>query len=735
MKKLISLILLCMFSLNLQAKNVLTMEDITRGSFRAQAVYGWTPSKDGESFTQISADRQRIVRNSFKTGEEIETVFDVNTARNVKLDYIDGYIMSPAEDNILIQTETQSIYRHSYTAVFYIYNVRNKTLVPLSENGPQQVPLFSPDGTMVAFVRNNNLFLVKLLYNNAESQVTKDGKYNEILNGIPDWVNEEEFGYSRAFDFSADSQMLAWIRFDESQVPEFNFSLYKGAAPAYTDYALYPGAYSYKYPVAGVDNAKVKVMTFDIKSRATRTIDLPLEADGYIPRIYFTKDPDKLAVMTLNRHQNRYDIYMANPRSCTAQLIVRDEAPQYIKEPAYDDIRFYDKNFVMMSERDGYNHLYLYNFNGQLIKQITKGEFEVTAFYGWDEATNTFYYGSNEGSPLRKNVYKIDGKGRKTRLTSKDGTNSALFSANMKYFLNNWSDANTPYVFTLNDNNGKTLKTLVDNQRLNDKLAQTELGTKEFFTFTTSEGVQLNGFMIKPASFDASKKYPVVMHQYSGPGSQQVTDSWSIGANGNGGLFESFLCSEGFICVCVDGRGTGGRGAEFEKCTYLNLGVKESKDQVETAIYLGTLPYIDKNNIAIWGWSYGGFNTLMSMSEGRPVFKCGVAVAPPTSWRYYDTIYTERFMRTPQENSKGYDECPISRAKNLSGNLLLCHGLADDNVHFRNSAEYSESLVQADKQFEMQVYTNRNHGIGGGNTRHHLYTRINNFFVSNLMKK
>ncbi|MCQ2247148.1 MAG: S9 family peptidase [Bacteroidaceae bacterium] len=735
MKKLISLILLCMFSLNLQAKNVLTMEDITRGSFRAQAVYGWTPSKDGESFTQISADRQRIVRNSFKTGEEIETVFDVNTARNVKLDYIDGYIMSPAEDNILIQTETQSIYRHSYTAVFYIYNVRNKTLVPLSENGPQQVPLFSPDGTMVAFVRNNNLFLVKLLYNNAESQVTKDGKYNEILNGIPDWVNEEEFGYSRAFDFSADSQMLAWIRFDESQVPEFNFSLYKGAAPAYTDYALYPGAYSYKYPVAGVDNAKVKVMTFDIKSRATRTIDLPLEADGYIPRIYFTKDPDKLAVMTLNRHQNRYDIYMANPRSCTAQLIVRDEAPQYIKEPAYDDIRFYDKNFVMMSERDGYNHLYLYNFNGQLIKQITKGEFEVTAFYGWDEATNTFYYGSNEGSPLRKNVYKIDGKGRKTRLTSKDGTNSALFSANMKYFLNNWSDANTPYVFTLNDNNGKTLKTLVDNQRLNDKLAQTELGTKEFFTFTTSEGVQLNGFMIKPANFDASKKYPVVMHQYSGPGSQQVTDSWGIGANGNGGLFESFLCSEGFICVCVDGRGTGGRGAEFEKCTYLNLGVKESKDQVETAIYLGTLPYIDKNNIAIWGWSYGGFNTLMSMSEGRPVFKCGVAVAPPTSWRYYDTIYTERFMRTPQENSKGYDECPISRAKNLSGNLLLCHGLADDNVHFRNSAEYSESLVQADKQFEMQVYTNRNHGIGGGNTRHHLYTRINNFFVSNLMKK
>jgi dipeptidyl-peptidase-4 len=461
---------------------------------------------------------------------------------------------------------------------------------------------------------------------------------------------------------------------------------------------------------------------------------LPIDADGYIPRIYFTKDPTKLAIMTLNRHQNRFDIYMGNPRSTECELIVRDEAPQYVNESAYSNIKFYDKNFVVQSEKSGHNHLYLYNFNGQLIRQITNGDFEVTNFYGWDEATNTFYYQSNEGSPLRKNVYKIDAKGRKTRLTSKDGTNNALFSANKKYFLNTWSDANTPYVCTINDNMGKVLRTLVDNKELNQTLATKELGKKEFFNFTTSEGVQLNGYMIKPANFNPSKKYPVLMFQYSGPGSQQVLDSWSIGGRGNGGLWESFLCSEGFICVCVDGRGTGGRGAEFEKCTYLNIGNKEAKDQVETALYLGTLPYIDKENIAIWGWSYGGFNTLMSMSEGRPVFKCGVAVAPPTSWRYYDTVYTERFMRTPQENSAGYDDCPINRADKLSGNLLLIHGLADDNVHFRNTAEYSEALVQANKQFEMQLYTNRNHGISGGNTRIHLFTRIHDFLLRNLKK-
>lgn len=732
MKKILALLLMLATLLPTSAKDKLKIEDVMGGKYRGESVYGWNPSKDGDSFFQITDRGTKIQRYSFKTGELLETVFDVSTARNVKLSSIDGYIMSPAEDNILIQTERKSIYRRSSTAVNYIYNVKNKTMTPLSEGGPQQEPLFSPDGTMIAFVRNNNIFLVKLLYNNSESQVTKDGEYNKVLNGIPDWVYEEEFGLSRAFDFSADSQMLAWIRYDESEVPEFRFTMFQGLAPKIDSNTLYPNEYSYKYPVPGVNNSKVCVKTFDIKSRAIRDMKVPLDADGYIPRIHFTKDPSKLAIMTLNRHQNRFDIYMCNPRSTECQLIVRDEAPQYVEESAYGNICFYDKNFVVMSEKSGHNHLYLYNFNGQLIKQITSGDFEVTDFYGWDQLTNTFYYQSNEGSPLRKNVYKLDGKGKKTRLTSQDGTNSALFSGNLKYFLNTWSNADTPNVCTINDNTGKVLRTLVDNKALKETLATKELGTKEFFTFTTGEGITLNGYMVKPADFNASKKYPVLMFQYSGPGSQKVVDSWSIGGQGNGAMWENFLCSEGFICVCVDGRGTGGRGAEFEKCTYMNIGNKEAKDQVETAIYLGTLPYVDKNNIAIWGWSYGGFNTLMSMSEGRPVFKCGVAVAPPTSWRFYDTIYTERYMRTPQENAAGYDDCPINRAAQLSGNLLLVHGLADDNVHFRNSAEYSEALVQANKQFEMQVYTNRNHNISGGNTRIHLFNRINDFLLRNL---
>lgn len=732
MKKILTLLLMAVTLLPVSAKDKLTIEEVMGGRFRAESVNGWNPAKDGDTYYQITDRGTKIQRYSFKTGQLVETIFDVATARNVKLTSIDGYIMSPAEDNILIQTQRKSIYRRSATAVYYIYNVKNKTLVPLSEGGPQQEPLFSPDGTMIAFVRSNNLFLVKLLYNNSESQITKDGEYNKVLNGIPDWVYEEEFGLSRAFDFSADSQMLAWIRYDESEVPEFRFTMFQGLAPKLGENTLYPSDYSYKYPVPGEKNSKVCVKTFDIKSRAIREMKVPLDADGYIPRIYFTKDASKLAIMTLNRHQNRFDIYMGNPRSTECQLVMRDEEPQYVNESAYDRIKFYDKNFVVMSEKSGYNHLYLYNFNGQLIKQITSGNFEVTAFYGWDQVNNTFYYQSNEGSPLRKHIYKIDAKGKKTRLSSQEGTNSALFSGNFKYYLNTWNDANTPNVCTINDNMGKVLRTLIDNKALKETLATKELGTKEFFTFTTGEGISLNGYMVKPANFNVGKKYPVLMFQYSGPGSQKVTDSWSIGGQGNGAMWENFLCSEGFICVCVDGRGTGGRGAEFEKCTYMNIGNKEAKDQVETALYLGTLPYVDKNNIAIWGWSYGGFNTLMSMSEGRPVFKCGVAVAPPTSWRFYDTIYTERYMRTPQENAAGYDDCPINRAAQLSGDLLLVHGLADDNVHFRNSAEYSEALVQANKQFEMQMYTNRNHSINGGNTRIHLFHRIFNFLTRNL---
>ena len=732
MKKLFVLFYALMCLVTLQAQKV-TLQDVANGTYRAQSIQGLKPMLDGGHYTQISKDHKRIVKYSFKTGKEVATIFDVATARNHKLKSFDDYIMSPDESLILIQTETKPIYRRSFTAVYYIYNVRNRTLEPLSNNGPQQVPLFSPDSHQIAFVRNNNIYLIKLLFGNSESQVTKDGEYNKVLNGIPDWVYEEEFSYNRAFDFSADSKMIAYVRFDESQVPMYSFPWYKGMAPEKTEYTTYPGSYNYKYPKAGVVNSKVSVHSFDIKSRVTRKMELPVDSDGYVPRIKFTDDPEKLAIMTLNRHQNRFDLYMANPRSAICKVAIRDEAEQYIKEQAYSDITFYPEHIVMMSERDGYNHLYLYTIGGNLMKQITKGEFEVKDFLGWDQKANVFYYTSNEGSPLRTAVYKIDGKGKKTKLSTRTGTNNALFSKNLNYYINTYSSAQTPTLITLNNNKGQEMVTLLDNKELKSKTAQLNMPTKEFFSFKTSEGVELNGWMMKPANFNPSQKYPVIMHQYSGPGSQQVLDKWGIGSFGDGGMFEAVMCDKGYIMVCVDGRGTGGRGAAFEKCTYLSIGVKEATDQAEAAKYLSTLPYVDGSRIGIWGWSYGGYNTLMSMSEGSGAFKAGVAIAAPTDWRFYDSVYTERFMRTPKENGDGYQaSSAINRASKLKGKLLLIHGSADDNVHLQNFMEYSEALVQANIQFDTQIYTNRNHSIFGGNTRNHLMNRVANFFLQNL---
>lgn len=733
MKRFLTLLLLLAgLTCSIQAEKV-TLKDVAQGTYRAKNIYGLRPMLDGEHYTQISADKKRIVKYSFKTGKEVGTVFDVTTARDCNLKSFDDYIMSPDERLILIQTETKPIYRRSFTAVYYIYTVKNNKLEPLSNNGPQQTPLFSPDGYQIAFVRNNNIYLVKLLFGNSESQVTKDGEFNSVLNGIPDWVYEEEFGFNRAFDFSADSKMIAYIKFDESAVKKFSFPWYKGMSPEKSEYEYYTGAYEYKYPKAGEVNSKVSVHSFDIKSRVTRKIDLPLDEDGYIPRIKFTSDPEKLAIMTLNRHQNRMDLYMANPRSGVCKLTVRNEDEKYVKESAYANIAFYPENMVMMSEKDGFNHLYLYTIGGNQVKQITKGEFEVTEFLGWNQKTGDFYYTGYDNSPLRTAVFKVNKKGEVTKLSQRTGTNSAIFSTNLNYYINTFSNISTPTLITINNNKGKEIVTLLDNEELKENIKSLNMPSKEFFTFKTSQGTELNGWIMKPANFDSSRKYPVIMHQYSGPGSQQVIDRWGIGSFGDAGMFEAYMCDKGYIMVCVDGRGTGGRGAEFEKCTYMYLGVKESQDQVETARYLGTLPYVDGNRIGIWGWSFGGYTTLMSMSDGTGAFKAGVAIAAPTCWKYYDSVYTERFMRTPKENGEGYDAgSAIERAENLKGSLLLIHGTADDNVHYQNCAEYSEALVQAGIQFDMQVYTNRNHSIFGGNTRNHLMTRVSEFFINNL---
>lgn len=734
MKRIASLLLSCM-ALFLPVHSdatELTLEDLCKGNYYAKRIYGVNPLNDGETYSRLSPDRKQIITYSFKDGSQKQVLFDVATARDIKLESIDGYIMSPDEKNILIQTETEYIYRRSFTAVYYLYNIQDRTMVRLSDNGPLQCPKFSPDGNMVGFVRDNNLFLVKLLFNNSESQITKDGKFNEVINGIPDWVNEEEFSTDCSFDFNADNTMIAWIRYDESQVSTFSFPWYKGSHPAKEEYAEYPGRYEYKYPMAGTTNSKVSVQTFDIKSRVIREMKLPLEEDGYIPRIRFTNDPEKLAIFTLNRHQDCLEVYMANPRSTECKKILRDNVDKYVNENVFQNLAFYPNRFVLNSERDGYNQLYFYDLNGSLVKKVTNGNLIVRSFYGYDATDGSFFFSANKADdPVHSAVYRVDSKGNLTCLSAQEGENTAIFSKTMKYYMNVYSNISTPYVTSLCNRNGKTLKVLEDNSALKAKLAELPLGKREFFTFTTSEGIQLNGYMVKPANFDGSRKYPVVMYQYSGPGAQQVVDAWSAGSMG-GTLYEQYLTQKGFICVCVDGRGTGGRGAAFEKCTYLNLGDLESKDQVETALYLGSLPYIDGQHIGIWGWSYGGFNTLMSMSEGRPAFKAGVSVAPPTCWRYYDTVYTERFMRTPKENPEGYARGPISRAGQLHGDLLICHGTADDNVHFRNSMEYAEALVQAGKPFMMLPYNNRNHNITGGNTRLHLYTSITNFFISHL---
>ena len=705
-----ALLLLCM--LRVAAGQKLDLKAITDGEFRAETLAAVEPLSDGETYAQISDDGKRIVAYSFKTGKQVGVIFDATTARGPQVTHVDGYIVSPDGKRLLIQTETKSIYRRSFTATYYIYSIQNNKLEPLSDGGPQQSPVWSPDGNVIAFVRDNNIFLVKLLYDNAESQVTKDGKRNEVINGVPDWVYEEEFSTNTSMVFSANSQQLVWIRYDESQVPLFTLP-----------------EYSYKYPKAGEQNSKVSVLSFDIKSHQTRTLQLPLDQDGYIPRLMATSDPSKVAVFTLKRHQDDLRVYMCNPLSTVCQMIIEDKVDKYVKEETFQNIQITAQHLLLTSERSGYNQIYVYNLNGQQLRQIGHAGSVVSALYGINEATGDVYYAATSSGPTEQQIYVSHSNGKTDALGRNGGMNRAIFSTGFKYFINNWSDTKTPTTYTLHDNHGKQLSTLVDNQALKQKLAQYDLGTVEMFKMTTSEGIELNGWMVKPKDFNPNKKYPVIMYQYGGPGSQQVLNQWGIGMSGQGAILEQYLCQQGYVCVCVDNRGTGGRGAEFEKCTYLRLGELEARDQVEAALWLAQQPYVDKERIGIWGWSYGGWNTLMAMSEGRPVFRCGVAIAPPTCWRYYDTIYTERYMRTPQENPQGYDEVnPIARARQLHGELLVCHGLSDDNVHYQNTADYVESLVQADKDFRQLVYTGRNHSIYGGNTRNHLFRQCINHF-------
>ncbi|RIJ47764.1 S9 family peptidase [Maribellus luteus] len=723
------------FALHAQEAQKITLEDIlVKGTFRASSVYGLRSMNDGIHYTTMEGNT-KVVKYSYQTGKEVEVLFDIKSVKDAPIASFTDYEFSKDETQILFTTDIKPIYRHSFTAEYYIWNSVTKELTALSDKGAQQGATFSPDGNRVAYVRDNNIFIKNLKFGST-TQATFDGKKNEIINGLPDWVYEEEFGdftsltgFNKAIWWSPNSEFLSFIRFDEREVPEFSMPMYAGAAPEYAAFKLYPGEASWKYPKAGEKNSVVQVLSYEIRTKKTIPVNTGTDTDIYIPRLKWSPAND-LVVMRLNRLQNQLDVLYANPYTGEAREVLTEKNKRYVDEDFLDAFTFLDNgNFVVLSERNGWSHLYLYDSQGIEQAQLTDGEFDVTKFYGYDAAKKVYYYQAAAESPLRREVYFISQDKKLQGKTSKmEGTNDAVFSKNFNYYINYFSSNTVPNYITLHENKkGEIVRTLQDNTVLKNTLKAMNVPQKEFFKFKTSEGVELNGYMIKPLDFDASKKYPVFMTQYSGPNSQSVSDSW-------GGVgWNQYLAQEGFLVVCVDPRGTAARGEDFRKVTYLQLGKYESDDQVETARYLGTLPYVDASNIAIFGWSYGGFMTLLSLEKGGDLFKAGIAVAPVTNWRFYDTVYTERYMRTPQLNPGGYDDnSPLNHAGNIKGRLLIIHGTADDNVHAQNTYEMTEKLVQAGVQFDMALYTNRDHSIRGGNTTMHLYTKMTNFLKEQL---
>lgn len=712
----------------LLGQNQLTLDDfIVNKTFSQKTVNGLKSMNDGEHYSSIE-ESTSIVKYSYKTGKQVDIILDLNTIENCPIKNISAYEFSSNENRILLETNPKSIYRHSYSANYYVWDHYTETLYDVSENGPQQVATFSPDGERIAFVRDNNVF-IKTIRFGTELQVTFDGKKNEIINGVPDWVYEEEFSYNKAFEWSPDSKMLAFVKFNESQVREFTIPMYKGLSPENNENALYPGEYTFKYPKAGEKNSEVSVHIFDVKTRTQIKVNVGDNVDIYIPRIKWSLEGNDLAVFRLNRIQNELTLLYANPFTGDTRTLVTERNNRFIDQAYLDQFCYLDdgKHFVVLSERDGWSHLYLYRNNGFLVKQITTGKFDVTDFYGFDVKQNTFYYQAAKKSPLQREVYSISLDGKKeTLISKKEGTSKIIFGKEYQYYLLYHSSKSAPLKVSVHNQKGKELRVIIDNDELLAKVKSYTMPMFEFIRFKTPQDIELNGYLIKPSNFDPNNKYPVVITQYSGPNSQEVLDSWNID-------WHYFLAEQGYIVASIDPRGTAARGEEFRKCTYLQLGKLESDDMVEAAKHIASLPFTDEQNMAIWGWSYGGFMTALCMNKGGELFKAGIAVAPVTNWRYYDTVYTERFMRTPQQNPFGYDDnSTINNVKNIKGNLLLIHGTADDNVHVQNTFEYTEALVQAEIPFDMHIYTNRNHSIFGGNTRVHLYKKMLSFFDQNL---
>tara|TARA_R110002126_G_scaffold13674_24_gene58882 strand:+ start:10155 stop:12323 length:2169 start_codon:yes stop_codon:yes gene_type:complete len=704
------------------AQQKITVEQIYNGTFRAQGMDALQSLKNTNQYTVLNMDRasrsMQIDVYDFATLKKSATLIDTKDHKGLPL--IDGYTFDATEKAMLLACNSKQIFRHSFTADYYLYQIATKELTKLFDFQIQE-PTFSPDGKKIAYARDNNLYVYDLA-SKQTTQITTDGKKNAVINGITDWVYEEEFAFVKAFDWSADSKKLAYIRFDESAVPEFSMSMFNKD--------LYPTVETFKYPKAGEKNAIVSLHLFDVTTKVAKTVDLGKYNDFYIARMQWTKDANVLSAQVLNRHQDNLDLLFIDGNSANTTVVLNEKDKAYVD--VTDNLTFLkDNSFIWTSEKDGFNHIYLYDKTGKLKNQVTSGKWEVTAYYGFDEKSNTVFYQSTENGSINRAIYSVglNGKGKKA-LSSKTGTNAATFSPNFQYFITSFSSATQPTLYTLNNaKDGKQLQVIQDNAALTAKVKGFDLPTKEFFVLKTDKGNELNAWMIKPKDFDPSKKYPVFMFQYSGPGSQQVANTWSSSND----YWFMMLTQQGYIVACVDGRGTGYKGADFKKVTQLELGKYEVEDQIDAAMVIGNYPYVDKARIGIFGWSFGGFMASNCILKGNDVFKMAIAVAPVTNWRFYDSIYTERYMQTPQENASGYDEnSPINHVEKLKGKYLLIHGSGDDNVHVQNSMQMMEALIQANKQFDSQIYPDKNHGIYGGMTRIQLYNKMTNFIKENL---
>jgi dipeptidyl-peptidase-4 len=719
--QLIAAFLFLCFSVIAQEK--ISVESIYSGAFRAKGMDELQSLKNTNQYTVLNFDRasrsMQIDLYDFATLKKVSTLIDSKNHKDLA-EGIDSYVFSADEKMILIANSSIQIFRHSFTADYYLYDTTTKSLTKLFDFQVQE-PTFSPDGKKIAYAKENNLYVYDIATKKS-TQITSDGKKNAIINGITDWVYEEEFAFVRAFDWSADSKKLAFIRFDESEVPEFSMSIFRKD--------LYPTVETFKYPKAGEKNSTVSLHIYDVATASKKDVNLSNYSDFYIARMKWTKDANVLSAQVLNRHQDNLDLLFIDGNAATAKVVLNEKDKAYVD--VTDNLTFLkDNSFIWTSEKDGFNHIYLYDKTGKLKNQVTKGNWEITNYYGFDEKSNTVFYQSVENGSINRDVYRIgiDGK-NKTRLTSQTGTNTATFSPNYQYFINAFSSATQPPVYSLNESKtGKSIQVIENNEALATKLKAYDIATKEFFVLKTAKGHSLNAWMIKPKDFDASKKYPVFMYQYSGPGSQQVNNDW----NSADDFWFAMLAQQGYIVACVDGRGTGFKGAEFKKCTQKELGKFEVEDQIDAAKVIGSYSYVDASRIGIWGWSYGGFMASNCIMKGADVFKMAIAVAPVTNWRFYDSIYTERYMQTPQENASGYDDnSPINHVDKLKGKFLLIHGSADDNVHVQNSMQMMEALIQANKQFDSQIYPDKNHGIYGGKTRIQLFNKMTNFIKDNL---